>query len=800
MSLEPNRFRTGGALQGAAAASLLRERQRAAELKPDDRVGIYCIVSELGRGGMAIVYRAERADGEYEQQVALKWMLDPRPDAASEALFRRERQALADLRHPHIARLLDGGRSEDGRPWFAMELIEGQRVDEHCHAAALPLARRLALFAQVCSAVAFAHARGVIHRDIKPSNVLVDADGSVRLLDFGIAQLLDDQDSALTHAFTPGFASPEQQRGETLTVASDVYQLGLLLAAMLHKPESAIAATQLPPTGPPSADGADCPRIPSGLPHDLAAILNKALLPQARDRYASVHALAEDIRAFVDRRPVAARPRTASYRLQRFIQRHPWGSASAILATAILVATVSGFTLRLRAERDAAEYQARVASAVLDFLRNDLLAAADPGADPGRELSVRDALDSAAAAAGERFAEAPVELASIRTTLASLYLDLGRLDEGEREARAAFAIATEPERPAALRLAVYPTLLRALSLRGLMEEAGTLAEAWIHEARTGGDTFAEFSAEYSRAENLHARGRYAEAEALYADALDRISRSPVSRLKAQVAGFQAGRIDSLLMLGRQEEALSEASEMLASAERSYGPLHPIALTHGNRRGQVLRHMGRLDEAEAQLRLTLERRETVLGADHPDTLASSNELATVLQELQRFEQAEALFRSVLDARLRKLGEAHLYTRNSMSNLGLLYVSWNRPELAAPLYERTLAIERELLGEDHPDTISLMHNIAGLYRRQQRFDDAMAMHDLALERGQASLGESSWQVGMFRIGRGHTLKSMGNETQAASEYRLAIDILRSHFGDEHPRVQRAKEMLAELESGP
>ncbi|MEO6687507.1 MAG: serine/threonine-protein kinase, partial [Dokdonella sp.] len=204
MPIDINDLRTGGALQGSVAASLLRSHDAVAELSSGARIGIYRVVRELGRGGMAIVYLAERADGEYEQQVALKWMLQAQPDATSEALFRRERQSLADLRHPHIARLLDGGRTDEGRPWFAMELIEGERLDLHCVQHALPQTQRLALFTQVCAAVAFAHARGVIHRDIKPSNVLVDADGSAKLLDFGIAQLLGQEDSLATNAYTPG--------------------------------------------------------------------------------------------------------------------------------------------------------------------------------------------------------------------------------------------------------------------------------------------------------------------------------------------------------------------------------------------------------------------------------------------------------------------------------------------------------------------------------------------------------------------------------------------------------------------
>ena len=234
MPIDPAQLQTGGALQGAVAASLLREHEAAAELQAGDTIGSFRVIRELGRGGMAVVYLAERNDGEYEQCIALKWMQAGQGDSTGEALFRRERQALANLNHPHIARLLDGGRTPQGRPWFAMEFIDGPPLDRYCIDAALPLRQRLERFLEVCSAVAFAHAHGVLHRDIKPENIIVAADGKVYFLDFGIARILDvpslTKTEALMGPHTPGYAAPEQFNNLKSDIDSraDLFSIGVV--------------------------------------------------------------------------------------------------------------------------------------------------------------------------------------------------------------------------------------------------------------------------------------------------------------------------------------------------------------------------------------------------------------------------------------------------------------------------------------------------------------------------------------------------------------------------------------------
>lgn len=804
MPLDPSDFQTGGALQGAVAASLLRQREARAELAPGTQIGSFRVLRELARGGMAIVYLAERADGEYEQQVALKWMQSAQAGDAGEALFRRERQALADLRHPHIARLLDGGRTIEGRPWLAMEYIDGEPLDRHCVTQGLPESARLALFRQVCAAVAFAHARGVIHRDIKPSNVLVDSDGSAKLLDFGIAQLLGQDDALAARAFTPGFASPEQTRGEPLTVASDIYQLGRLLASLssADDDERATVIAHTASTAPP-ASGAPPPalRLPAAAGADLCAIIAKACASEPGLRYATADALAADVQAMREGRPVSARARTARYLIDRFVRRHPVGVGASALALLLALAAAVAFTARLAAERDSAEHQARIAQTVVDFMQEDLLAAAYPGAAPGQELTVRAALDLASTSAEARFDGLPLEHSAIRSTLSSLYDELGRVEEAEREARRALALAATPGAPASLAHDARLALAWALITRDRLDEADVELRALAQEVDASREPGSRAGLELANAQAavLNRRGEYEASqrayEALLAAASARFGAAdPLARIAAQQAAV------NLQMRGEHAAAMPLVETALAAARRDLGERHPSTLEIQHIRGVLLRHQGRLDEALGVLVSNLDAKREVLGPRHPETLANANEVATVLQELKRYPEAEPMFREVLDARVAIFGEEHLFTRNSMSNLGLLYSLWGRLDQAAPLYERALGIETRLIGTDHPDTLALMHNIAGLYRKQGRLDDALAMHRRVIDGAEASaqLGAGAWQTALFRAGLAMSLQLGQRYDEADAEFARSIATLEASLGPDHPRTARAREMRVALQA--
>ncbi len=330
------------------------------EERAGQQVGHYRIVREIGRGGMGAVFLAERADGEFQQRVALKVVRRGFADTNLARRLRRERQILATLNHENIARLLDGGVSEDGEPFFVMEHVEGSRIDNYCDANRLPARARLRLFLKVCDAVAYAHQRLVVHRDLKPSNVLVTADGTPKLLDFGIAKLLDpehagEQTRTEHRAFTPDYASPEQVQGLPVTTVSDVYSLGRLLRNLLQGTGARPPRRERRPEGWRSDGGRGGRTAASNLPTrpedggedttdsrygaELRNIILMATREEPARRYQSVAALAEDVRRHLDGLPVRAQPDSITYRAGKFVRRN-----RATVMAAALVVTVSPCT------------------------------------------------------------------------------------------------------------------------------------------------------------------------------------------------------------------------------------------------------------------------------------------------------------------------------------------------------------------------------------------------------------------------------------------------------------------------
>ena len=470
----------------AGGASLLGSVEDGADL--GRTIGSYRLIRQIGRGGMGVVYLAERADQAFDKQVALKLIAPGLPDADRRRRFHAERQILAHLEHPAIARLLDGGTADDDRPYLILEYIEGEPIDRHCRSQGLDLRARLGLFLTVCDAVDHAHQNLIVHRDLKPENILVTADGAVKLLDFGIAKLLAAEPSpggtAATAAgmMTPQYASPEQVRGEPVTTASDVYALGLVLYRLLtdSRPydltgtapaELARLVCEIDPAPPSQAvrqrqDGPG-PVAAGRLAGDLDAIVMKALRKEREARYSSVALLAADVESFLGERPVSARRGTAVYRLRKFAVRHRAGVAASILVALLAI----GFTVRVVAERNRAEQAVA--------LLGDLIAFSEPAGTARRHRTAEQ----------QRFD------ARIDTLLESLR---GR----ER-----------------LRGKLLAAIGRLYHVLGLDEAARPRLEQALALRRAFGDDLALASSLDSLGELLRDAGAFEEAETLLRDAL-----------------------------------------------------------------------------------------------------------------------------------------------------------------------------------------------------------------------------------------------------------------------------------------
>ena len=623
------------------------------EPPPPERIGAFRILRKLGEGGMGSVWLAERVDGGFHQQVALKLIRLGMDSAAVTSQFRREREFLASLQHADIARLLDGGVDDRGRPWFAMEYVEGMCLRDWSAQVTVDLKARLTLFARLCRAVAYAHRRLIVHRDIKPSNIIVRADGTPCLLDFGIAKLLGDEDGEATGTasgfLTRGYAAPEQLRGEAITTGTDVFALGIVLFELLTGLNYARLRKQNADPGRPSramksADDAGSHRIPAArLRGDLDAITLRALAEEPERRYPTAQALADDIDNHLAGRAVQARPDSMRYRIGKFVQRHR--AAVAISVASILsLAVMSGVALwQARAKTIEAE-NARVAlrrSESIRELLGSIFLTADPNAGRGVDMTVGELLAPALERIRSEAADDPAVAASLLEHLGNTFVSLG----DDASAKAALAAALEfnhradppsaaIEGMAAARLAHYraldgetgpalkdletivgrlrdggpteqPVLATALDLLSAVQYQSEEVDAALASSaesltiwRALGDAHASnyLHALVGHADLAAAAEHNEESLETARLALNHplMSGDAPPGLKAAVFGANARALQAL---GRYEEAEPAMAQVAAAFGAAFGAANGRTYYWHYRHAQVLQALGRLDEAQ-----------------------------------------------------------------------------------------------------------------------------------------------------------------------------------------------------------
>jgi serine/threonine-protein kinase len=655
-----------------------------------ERVGAYRPIRLIARGGMGTVLLAERALGDFDQRVAIK-LLPTGTVADLRSRFLAERRILARLQHPNIARLLDGGTTDDGRPYLVMELVEGEPLTEFCDRQRLSVAERLRLFLDVCAAVTYAHANLIVHRDIKPANVLVSAPAPdsdrpvVKLLDFGISKLLDDDAGSPRpprtrpglRLMTPDYAAPEQVRGEPVTTATDVYQLGVLLYELLsgrrpHRVSSLVGhhvervvCDEIPPR--PSQAVARQPggdigrarattseRLGRRLAGDLDTIVLRALTKEPERRYPSVDALAEDIRRHVDGRPVKARPDTLAYRARKFVGRNMLAVAAAS-AVGLLVATLVVSTAmqngRVARERDRAE---QAASFLIDLFE-DL----EPVQARGSTVPARDILDRSVVRVRSELADDPLLQARLLGALGGVYQLRGHFAQAE------------------------PLLREATSLRVEHLDAD---HPDIADSR------------YALADLLAETGRHAEGEELLASALD-VYRDTYGSRDPRVA---AVRMDIALArraagdLAGADTLLSGAVDLLRSSTASREDLATALLYLG----KVRLEQGDMIGAEPLIEEALSLRRELFGEDHPTVANAIDGLGELSFARADFDGAERAFRHALSIRRRLFPDDHTDVAVSLENLGITLRRQGRTEEADRLLRDALDVLRPELGDEHP----------------------------------------------------------------------------------------------------
>lgn len=791
----------------ASAATLLRgpisppEAPRPAP--PQRRFGPYRAIREIGRGGMGVVYRAARNDGQYEQEVALKVMRRG-ADAGAVERFTRERQILATLQHPNIARLLDGGVTELGEPYLVMELVDGVPIDLYCDQRSLTLRRRLELLTIVCRAVQAAHRQLVVHRDLKPSNILVNAEGEVKLLDFGIAKLLTPRIEPIwgtpgsqavavlpitappvtapsvtapsvtvtaARSMTPQYASPEQFLGRSITVASDIYQLGLLIYELVAGARPYV----LSGAGPRGAERMICEQMPAApssaaperrreLAGDLDAIVLKALCKKSENRYESADRLREDIERHLERQPILARPATLAYRLEKFVGRHTLALTCAAAVALLITGLSITFTLRLVHERDQTRLEASRANAalaesdrVVEFLE-DLFDAPSPGTARRTEITVRELLEHGAESLEHQLVDASASRYRLLTALGRIQHKLGLFEQAENHFR------------------------KALKLGG----AGAGSER--ERAKTL----------YELGMTLGQRGQYAEAELLFERSLELLRQnfdadpSAVALALNQLANVRQNR-------GDLKAALELHRRALLILETHLGHEHSMTAQVLLNMTNTLVGLGYYNEAKVLLRRSLADSKRLLGEDHPQVGQVINNLTIIHARLGEYEASLPLLQQALATMERAFGADHVEVGRVVCNLGICLRSLKRLDEAEVHLQRALNIFGQSLGEDHPSYGQALGNLATLSLNRGNHEQAERLYRRALAIVSAALGADHSLAAIYYNNLGEVEAARGRAREAEALMRRSLRVFETQLGPEHLLLSWPVLQLAQLYHG-
>ena len=800
-----------------------------------DRIGPYRVLRTLGAGGMGEVYLAERADAQFEQQVAIKVVHGGALAVGMHSRLKLERQILAQLDHPNIAHLLDGGALPDGSAYIVMEYIDGVAIDTFCDSNRLDITARLKLFQIVCGAVHYAHQNLIVHRDLKPSNILVTALGVPKLLDFGIAKLLDDRQAArhtlaVTQAdirvMTPDHASPEQVRGQAITTSSDVYVLGVLLykllcgygpffisSVRLAEIERAICEKDPPPPGdmvstkdsPDSRAIAElrsstANRLRRTLKGDLDNIVLMAMRKEPERRYGSAQQMAGDIQRYLDGMPVIARRDTVSYRASKFVRRH-WlpvaASASAVFLVLAFATSTYLQSLRIAAERDRvtqqrerAEHERARAEEVSSFLVN-LFKLSDPEENRGNQVTARELLDSGAKRLQSGLREQPATKAALLSTVGAVYDSLGQyqdalpiLDESLR---------LQAKSHDAARVETLLEFGRAKIGTGDLRSAEAPLQEALHLSQTdfGARSLESGRSLWSLGMLRHEQGQFSQAKDLYIRSLDILESSSAPQTDISAV------LDDLAKVYAREQQWALAKQTYERAldidRRTLGDDHPRIALRLNNLAIVAQNMGDLKQAEVLFRDALGRNERAYGDRHPDTAITKGNYGLMLQREGRLTEAEPLLRDAVAIRLSLYGSDNYNVGYARVSLAILLHDKGDPAGAESEFRQALAIYDKSLPENHQYRAALLMHFARLLVDRNKFAEALAKSDESIRIWTATSPASNPQTALAHAIHAYALEHLGKSKAAADELNAAVPVLVKARGPDDAVVRRAQSWL-------
>ena len=798
------------------------------------RLGPYRIVRKLGSGGMGDVYLAERADDEYTQAVAIKLVRAGAFTPQVQGRLRTERQILARLQHPNIARLLDGGRAPDGTPYLVMEYIDGEPIDAYCDRRRLTLPERIALIRTVCSAVHYAHQNLIVHRDLKPNNILITAAGEVKLLDFGIAKLLDTRHSAhtlaMTHmdyrVMTPAHASPEQVRGDVITTSSDIYVLGVLLFELLcgRKPfhlvgsrltdMERIICEQEPPLPSAMVDrtAAESPdmlasivatrstthsRLRRELRGDLDNIVMMAMRKDPARRYHSVEQLSADLQRHLDAEPVIATSDRWTYRTRKFVARHAVAvtlSAAAVITLMIFAAIMFIQAKHLARERDVVAAERSRAEQVSSFLV-ELFELSDPSRSRGNQVTARELLDIGARRVNVGLADQPETRATLLGTIGRVYSSLGlypdsvKLLEEALESRIAIHGAEHEEVAAAL-----VALGTVLCEQGRLDECDERlqAAATMQRKLQGADSIEIAPTLLAQAQLAQRRGSLDVAEGYFTEGLALYRRHGQERTTAA-----ASAMNDMAGLYTYRGEFAKAETLYRAAldidRQTLGQDHPQVAMHVHDIAVALQMQGKLPEAEPLYAESTQMLKRILGPAHPNTLDAMANYGRYLRRSGDLERAEEVLADVLVNDRIARGATHAFVGHDLVSLANVRLDRGKASVAEQDARAALAIYEDALPAEHPYVASALATLGRAQLGQGNAAEAERTLNRAIAMAEKSLQPDSSPVVVAKTVLGHALLAQGRNDAALALLRDNYASLVTTQGENAMLARQTKKAL-------
>lgn len=798
-------------------------------------IGNYKIIKELGHGGMGSVFLAKRSDGQYDQYVALKLLRTSFISDTQNHRFLAERQILASLTHKNIARLIDGGITQNGQPWFAMEYVEGLPIDEYCDKNHFTVKERLWLFKDVCNAVQFAHQKLIVHRDLKPSNIFVENDGTVKLLDFGIAKALKP-DEILGGSIpvtktgllplTPAYASPEQIRNEPISTASDIYQLGVLLYELLTgctpynvsgrspseieqiicdrtptRPSTAV--TKIPDLDSTmtnqeisTARNTEPEQLQRQLRGELDIIVLKAMHKEPERRYESAGHFLSDINNYLQGKPVSAHPDSYLYRGQKFIKRHKIGIASTVVIILLIIGyavTITYHSQRTQTALEQAEQETEKAEQVTEFMM-DMFEASDPSESLGEDITARQLLESGITRA-EQLQEQPEVQAQMFDLTGRVYMNLGEYEMAEDLLTKAFHLRENNFNPP------HNDIAESLHNLGILywnkaqysEAENYLKDALQMERELFGESNESIANTMtSLAIVLKELREFEEAEPFYYQALE-MDREIHGELHESIA-YDLNNIGNFFeSQGKYPDAQKYYLESLGLYRELLGTKHPSVAGSFTNLGRVSERMGEIDQAVEYHREALQIRRSIFDQRHPDIAESLYHLGSALLDIEEYEESEVKLKQALNIQETVLDSMHPDISQTLNSLGILMRRTENYEASEHYYRKSLELQQSRLGETHSESGLTMNNLGLALVRQKKYSEARKFLEQSLHVLLQNYDDDHPMITYPLLGLAHIYLDTAEPEEAEPLLRRSLDIQLSSSGENHWMVGLIKSRL-------